>query len=442
MSLKPMWKEGLFMMPQHLQLMDAYHEQHVNRRITASLSNAWGVSDLEVDADELARGVLAVGRCAAVMPDGLVVDAPKGLSAMVATSAGSRAAGKPVEVFLGVAAASVGGVSQGGANPGARYLHSALVLPDAFGSAQEAEVDCLAPNARLLLGDEDRRSYVTIKLAELESTESGRLALSERYIPPCLKVRASPVIMTRLERLVSALGAKQKELVGKYGDRTAAIVEFGAADIATFFYLHTVNTWLPVFMHAADGGELHPEQLYVWLASLAGQLASFEATTDPLALPRYRHAQLGATFVPLFDLVFQLLGTVVSARYESIVLEQQQPGLFVGRGADPQLLRARQLYLIAGGDVPEETLRDDLPRYIKVGSIDQIAKIVHSALPGVTVRIDFSPPNAIPVRSHMVYLKLDKQGRYWESVIHSGTIAIYQPVKPERIKLELVAVEA
>jgi type VI secretion system protein ImpJ len=439
MSLKPMWKEGLFMMPQHLQLMDSYHEQHLNLRIAATVPNAWGVSDLQVDADELARGVLAVSRCTAVMPDGLVVDASNGLSAMAGAAGRS---GRPIEAFLGVATAQVGGVSSDGSNRGARYRHTVEVMPDAFGSAQEVEVDCLSPNACLLLGHEDRRGYVTIKLCELESTESGRLALSESFVPACLKVRASPVIMSRLARLVSALGAKQKELSGKYGDRAAAMVEFGASDVATFFYLHTVNSWLPVFLHAADGGECHPEQLYVWLASLAGQLSSFEASADPLDLPRYRHGELAQSFVPLFDLVFRLLGSVVSARYQTILLEQQQPGLFVGRSADPQVLRAHALYLIAGGDVAEETLREDLPRYIKVGSVDQIAKIVHSALPGVTVRLDFSPPNAIPVRSHMVYLRLEKQGRYWESVIQSGTIAIYQPVKPERIKLELVAVEA
>jgi type VI secretion system protein ImpJ len=435
-TIKPMWKEGLFMMPQHLQLMDAYHERLLDSRINALASNGWGISELEIDAEELARGVIALQRCVGVLPDGLFVDVPRGVSTMV----GTNLRGRSVEIFLAVPGATVGGVTEG-TDLGARFLKRVETVPDAFGGAQEAEIECLSPNARLLQGHEDRQSYVTIKIAELELSEAGRLLVSDRYIPPCLKIRASAAVMSRLARLVAALGAKQRDLVSKYGNRTAAMVEFGAADIATFLYLHTVNSWLPVFMHITDSGEIHPEQLYLSLASLAGQLASFEAATDPLELPRFKYTDLASTLLPLFDLVFKLLGTVVSARYQTIPLEQTQPGLFVGRSSDPQLLREFALFLIAGGDVPEETLRNDVPRYIKVGSFDQIAKIVHSALPGVPVRVDFAPPNAIPVRAHMLYLRLDKQGRYWDSIIQSGTIAIYQPVKPERIKLELVAVE-
>ncbi|MCA9666009.1 MAG: type VI secretion system baseplate subunit TssK, partial [Myxococcales bacterium] len=143
-----------------------------------------------------------------------------------------------------------------------------------------------------------------------------------------------------------------------------------------------------------------------------------------------------------FDRILALLGSVVSSRYTQIPLDQTQPGLFVGQVDDPSLLTRRSLYLLAGGEVSEEALRDDVPRFVKVGSLDQIAQIVQSALPGVAVRVDPSPPSALPVRSHLLYLRIERQGRYWDAVRQSGTIAIYQPVKPSRVKLELVAVEA
>jgi type VI secretion system protein ImpJ len=436
--MRPLWKEGLFMMPQHLQLLDRYHEQRVDARFDAACSNGWGISELQVDPDELARGIYAPRRCVAVMPDGLVVDLRHG-GASVMASGGLAGGGQVVEVYLAVS--STGGASPDPRSEGARFIHQVVTLPDAFGGAQEAEVDCITPNARLVLGRDQTQSCVSIKLAELEIAETGQPRLRESYIPPCLKIRASPYLMEQLGRLVSTLGAKQKDLSSKYGDRTAAIVEFGAADVATFLYLHTANSWLPVLTHAADSGDVHPEQLYLALATLAGQLSTFEGQIDPVGLPRFAYTDLSSTFPPLFEVIFRLLGSVVSARYRSIPLEQTQPGLFVGRPEDGSLLQQYSLYLVVGGDVPEEALREDLPRYIKVGSMDQIAKIVHSALPGVPVRLDFSPPNAIPVRAHMVYLKLERQGRYWESVRQSGTIAIYQPVRPERVKLELLAVE-
>jgi len=211
--------------------------------------------------------------------------------------------------------------------------------------------------------------------------------------------------------------------------------------VASFWYLHTVNSALPIMMHFAAEGAAHPEQLYLALASLVGQLSTFDPSADPTAIPRFNYLDLAGTLFPLFERGFGLLGTVVSARYLKIDLEQTQPGLFVGRVDDPALLGKKALYLLAGGDVPDDTLRDDVPRYVKVGSVDQIADIVQAALPGVGVKVDMTPPATIPLRAHMIYMRLDKHGRYWEALQGSGTVAIYQPVKPDRVKLELLMVD-
>ncbi len=431
------------MMPQHLQLLDTYHEQQLNDRINALGEHFWGVTDLEIDPNDLARGLLRVSRCTAAMQDGMLVRVGQELQGLSAMTPEGLAGGKEhLDVLLAVASAEVGNAtSEPEEAGGARYLHVVDTISDTYGAAQDAVVDCVQPNVRLLFGHDNQQNYVTIKLAELVMDQRGQLVLNEQYIPPCLKIRVSSYIMKNLSRLVSALAAKQKDLVAKYGDRATSIVEFGAADLSTFFFLHSINSWLPILTHYADGGNVHPEQFYLALAAFAGQLSSFEPSSDPLSLPRFSFTNMASTFVPLFDVVFRLLGTVVSSRYRTIPLEQRQPGLFVGTVDDPQLLRAYNLYLIAGGDVPDDTLRDELPRYVKVGSMDQISQIVHSALPGVGVRLDFSPPAALPIRAHMVYLQLDKHGRYWDNVTQTGTIAIYQPMNPDRIKLELVAVE-
>lgn len=438
---KPMWKEGLFIMPQHLQLMDAYHERLIDTRLGMVLAHGWGVSELEIDTDELARGVFRLSRLRAVLPDGALIeiDRDQPLKGLSVTLAGDARAARGVEVFLAMPSQDVGGASPEQAPSGTRYLSGAQLLGDVYRTAADAEIDYVRPNVQLLFGHDNRQNFVTLKLAELVPGESGRLVVSDRYVPPCLTLRPAPALLARLERLVSALAAKQKDLVSKYGGRQAAMVEFGAADLATFWYLHTVNGALPTLMHYA-GGQAHPEALYLALATLAGQLSTFDSGSDPLDLPRYDHAALAGTLIPLLDRVLRLLGTMAASRYTVIRLDQTQPGLFVAAIDDPQLLRRAQLYLVAGGDVPEETLRDDVPRYVKAGSVDQIAHIVQAALPGVAVRIDLTPPAAVPVRAHMVYLRLEKQGRYWDAVAQAGTLAIYQPVRPDRVQLELIAV--
>ena len=445
--MKPLWKEGLFIMPQHLQAFDDYHEELLGQRLSAVEEYSWGVSELELNEDELARGLFSIHRLCVVLPDGLLVrigpEQPlQGVTAM--TSGSLVGGGQSADVYMAVPGTEHKGTASyagDGAAAGTRFIHTVENVPDAYGTAADAEVDALGPNVQLLLGHQNRQNYVSIKLAQLGLSQAGSLAVSDEYVPPCLKIRCSPPLMERLSRMVSAMGAKQKNLSQRYGGRVAGMVEFGAADVATFWYLHTLNTWLPVFMHYANGGHIHPEKLYIALVSFAGQLTSFETGETPEDFPKFHFLDLAKTFFPLFDKVIGLLGTVVASRYTKIDLDQTQPGLFVGQTNDPNMLRSHKLYLVAGGDIPENSLRQDLPRYLKIGSLDQIAQIVQRALPGVRAEIDLSPPNAIPVRAHMVYLRLDKSGSYWNEMLQSGRIAIYQPISPDVVTLELLAVE-
>ncbi|MCA9671337.1 MAG: type VI secretion system baseplate subunit TssK, partial [Myxococcales bacterium] len=343
---KPMWTEGLFLTPQHLQALDDYHERLVEQRVGAIAPHLWGVADLEIDGDELARGMVQISRMTAVMPDGMLLSVGSqaeigALSTQVARS--SVRGGRPIEVYVAVPdrRATGAGSADGSGGGGTRFVEGSRVVPDAYGQAEDADIACVRPNAQVMLGNDRLTGYVALKVAELVVSDGGRLGLSPRFIPPCLRVRVSETVMQKLSRVVAALAEKQKVLVGKYGDRAAAMVEFGAADVATFWYLHTVNTWLPMFMHHAESGEVHPEQLYLALSSFVGQLSTFEAQSDPLDLPKFRFDALGDSLLPLFDRILALLGSVVSSRYTQIPLDQTQPGLFVGQVDDPSLLTRR-----------------------------------------------------------------------------------------------------
>ena len=138
-----------------------------------------------------------------------------------------------------------------------------------------------------------------------------------------------------------------------------------------------------------------------------------------------------------------MAGLVLSQQYKSIPLEQPQPGLFVVQKIDQALLRKSQLYLVASSvELPDAQLRTAVPQYIRVSSYKAISNIVNAALPGLPVAVDLKPPSALPVRAENVYLKLSREGEHWKDILSSGTIAIFQPVKPQLVNLELLAVES
>jgi type VI secretion system protein ImpJ len=448
--LKPLWREGLYVMPQHFQAFDEYLEQEVDQRIRDIEPHGFGLSELELDEEALIRGVYQVRRLAAVMPDGMrVIVGPehrvKEAVVMVdGTIAGAAPKGRRAEVHLGVPSDSSRGSDGYAGEPGAvdaRWVRVQRVFRDAYGTADDADIECIRPNAQLILGSSDRRSYVTIKLSELELSENGQLAASESYVPPCLAISASPVLMARLQRLITAMGAKQDALASRYRGRTTSLVEFGAVDMATFWYLHTLNVHLPRLMHLARVGRVHPERLYLALAEIAGSLSTFEPQREQVPVPPYNHVALAETLFPIFDQIHSLLATVIGQQYKPIPLEQVQPGLFVAQRIEPELLKKYQLYLIAGGEVPEQSLRKDLPTFVRISSVEQITHVVQAAVPGLEVKLDLSPPTAIPVKKENVYLRLGQKGAHWTDILKTSSIAVFQPVSPKLVTLELVAVE-
>jgi type VI secretion system protein ImpJ len=57
---KPVWTEGLFMTPQHLQQSDQYHEAMVHSRVHAVVPYDWGITGVQFDERALTAGQLRV----------------------------------------------------------------------------------------------------------------------------------------------------------------------------------------------------------------------------------------------------------------------------------------------------------------------------------------------------------------------------------------------
>src|SRR5258708_16580369 len=67
---KPVWTEGLFMTPQHLQQSDQYHESLLHARLHAALAYDWGISGIQFDDRALTSGQLKLVKCHGIFPDG------------------------------------------------------------------------------------------------------------------------------------------------------------------------------------------------------------------------------------------------------------------------------------------------------------------------------------------------------------------------------------
>ena len=70
MDNRIVWREGLFIRPQHFQQNDRYYAYELMKRTSSSGSNKWGFFDLEIDQDLLGSGKVVIKRASGILKDG------------------------------------------------------------------------------------------------------------------------------------------------------------------------------------------------------------------------------------------------------------------------------------------------------------------------------------------------------------------------------------
>lgn len=443
---KPIWTEGLFITQHHLQQQDKYHEALVAERFEARLMYAWGIRQLEIDTRALSGGQFRLSQVSAILPDGTPVSFGEGVAEPPPprpVDAAFPAHMQTLPVYLAVpheAEHSANVVLSGGVGDAMRYLSATGRVADQNSGTAEQDITWARPNARILLGEERRDSYDAVQVADLVRTNTGQVTLRDTYIPPILRIGASPFLCAGVRRVLAAMTARQRSLAASRRQRSESQIDFQASDAAKFWLLNTLNEMIPVIAHLADHEDSHPERAYLALAQLIGKLSTFAVDSDPTTIPKFNYLNLGDVFEPIFARSISLLNSVIAERYVEIPLEKRPDGMYLGKVTDSTVLRY-SFFVAASGTLAEVELRDRLPRLTKIASWNQIGPLLNSAVNGVRIELEYRPPGALPVRPGMVFFRVEKTAEYWPDIQGTGTVALYHPLPQESVKLSLYAVD-
>ena len=443
---KVLWSEGMFLTPHHFQQADRYIENLITRRLAAVKPLGWGVCRLQINTDALANGEFVLSKCSAILTDGTALDTPD-LDPLpparpLETAFDSKR--NSLGVYLATPLARAGGIAynpEGSADGRpTRYHRRSLSAADENTGGSEREVVLAAKTLRILFEGEPLDDYVTLKVAELTRGASGKFQLSDSYVPPCLFLSSSPHLVAYLRRILEMISAKSSDLSGQRRQRAAGLVEFTMSEAANFWFLHTVNATIPVLMHLHSNSDTHPEDVFLVLARLAGELFTFSGEGHPKDLPQYSHDAVGASFASMEKKISDLMGTVIPTRCAPVPLEKTRESLYTGRLRDDRLLEG-QFYLAVSAEVPEEKIIKEIPLKAKVSASDRVDQLIAAALRGILLRHLPSPPAEIPVQPGRQYFQIDKAGEHWESVKKSRSISFYIPPEFKNLKLELMGVK-
>ncbi len=444
------WSEGMLVSPQHLQQADLYHERLLGARVGALAAFDWGVTSCEVDVGALGAGQVRVTRFVGVLPDGLFLSFEGG----DAEAAPSRAieghfpaAQSVLEVFLATPKERDGvpSVLQDGAATRVqrtRFRATTRPVTDLTGQGAELAMAFAQRNVGILFGDEPKDDYDLIKIAEVARNGAGALIVNEAYIPPILRIGASPFLTSGLRRLLALAVSRQRQLSDERRQRDKVSVEFSSNDVTRYLQLNTLNTIIPILSHLGQFEELPPHDLYLFLIQAAGQLTTFSPDADPSKFPPFTYTDLRATFEELLALITALLRATVRELYLTVALNLTQ-GVFLGKVDDDRAGACPQFVLAVRAEgFTEEQVAQRLPGLCKMASAKQLPQIVRAAAPGIPVQVIHRPPQEIPVRPGVVYFMVNLQSDQWKHVLDDKTVAIYllPPFDSTKVKLELLGI--
>ncbi len=440
------WSEGMYLGPHHFQAQNRYFEDSVHFAVSSLSFAAYGLGGCELDHEGLRNGTLSLTHARGVFPDGLVFQMPESdpLPEPRAIADLFSPIRESMTVHLAIPAQTEGGVNvapaANGASPASRYIAEAATLNDDNTGRDDKPILLGRKNVRLLLDSELADGLITLPIARITRDGSGHFVFDPKFIPPALQLSASERLMMILRRIIEILEDKSTQLTAAKTGGAKAAAGWSSQQVASFWFLHTVNAALAPLRHLCFSSRGHPEQLFIELSRLAGALCTFGIDSHPRALPLYQHDDLERCFEALDSHIRAHLEMLMPTNCLSIPLEPMGEYFWSGPVADQRSLGPSRWIFSIQAPIGEADLMERVPRLVKVCSRDFIAKLVQRAMPGMTLTHVPTPPAAISPRLDTQYFMVNRSGPCWDSIVKSRQIGIYVPGEIPQPQIELVTV--
>jgi type VI secretion system protein ImpJ len=436
------WREGMFLRPQHFQQQDRYLHHLLESRVSALQPYAWGVHEIEVDRALLGEGIIQLTRCSGIFDDGTPFEFPQGDIPGPSLQVSGDAGGMIVYLALLRARPGVPEITPNAAGRSAptRQRSTEWSVADSnVDSREPVPLEVSQLHLRLVLERDrlsDDSSIGLMRIAQVD--DSGAVSLDSRYIPPCLDCALQSGLAQVAKEIASQLRIRAEYLVARVieGERG------GVGEVAKYMLLQLVNAYKPLFEHWSQQRGLHPIALYEVLLRLAGELSTFcpEGRMAP-KFPAYRHDQLEETLRPVVDVIRRELNRVPEEAANEIVLQSDRFGFHVAKLGANDVDPAVTFVLAAKAEMPSESLRRDFPPQVTVGAPQQIAQLVKGHLPGVGLFPLQAAPAQIPIHAGFTYFQLDQASAQWKLVAEAKGLAFHVPETFPGLVLTLWAIK-
>ena len=424
---KVIWSEGMFLQPQHFQQQNRYYERLLENRIAPLLGYHWGFSKLELNSAALMLGKIQLTSGCGIFPDGTPFNFPNCDKAPLPLDIDINLRDEVIVLALPVQRAGAIEVEADDDQNSrlARYSIEEIEVSDNnTQNPSTASLQIGQLRLRLIPKREVTDAYTVIGIVQISERRSdNQIVLHKDFIPPMLHVGSDVILNGYLQELCGMLHQRGEELaslITQPGHR-------GIAEIADFLMLQTINRYEALFLHLTQVSVLHPERLYSFCLSFAGDMSTFDEKNSrrPSQYMEYQHDALALCFSNLMAELRRLLAQKIISSAIPIQLEERQHNIRIALVHDKGLFKCASFILAVNAQLPAEAIRVKLPVQVKIGPSEKIRDLVNLALPGIPLIPLPVAPRQLPFHAGFNYFELERSNDLWKQLEHSAGLVMH-----------------
>lgn len=436
-----LWKEGLFLRPQHFQKQDSLWQETWFQLYLHQGSYAYGLTGFEFTKTLLARGDLKINLLAGVMPSGVVFNFSGEYNLHVHIPAGTK--NEWVVLTLPKKRSSGARIAKNRlvASDEPFIIQTEMVSDEMQGEQEHIEIEVLQPNFSLKVV-KDFHSLVGFEILPLfkilEVRETQEILIDEQYIPSMLLIRQSSILTAYVNEISGYLTARRLKLLERIND----VNQQGTAGATELLLLQLINRYEPLLQHYERQPDLHPEKIYQLFLQMAGELRTFTSADRGYShAPVYEHHNLAKTFEQLVQDLRDAFNYIFDEPAILIPFESYKYNLYLAPFKDKINLDYQRLILAVKADIPSEQLRTLFPTHVKIGSAEMIRDLVNLQIPGINLDLLPVAPRQIPYHSGYFYFELDHHSDMWPKLLESPGVALHLSGNFPNVDLKLWALK-
>ncbi len=444
----PLFREGLFLRPHHLQLEQRHREGMAAAERSLAHPYPFGVFAFDLDPDKLrlppGQRSLEFRRLYAVLPgSGRVVmfdingDGNAGLDPLPLPDSLGAYNGK-LQIWLAVPAWTPG---RPNTDETAAISHDDMrtyypVIEDANDEntgANSQPIIFRRIRAMLLPGKVDetpRGQFEYLPLIRLmdarDESRRGELILDPEYAPPSLTVSAYPEIARQWE-LFARHAVGQRQAAENRVRPRFSVEAMTNAGWRRLFRLQILNAHSPRLLAMATAPGASIWQAWTELADMHGKLAGLYPEHMPWEEPAYDHMDPMGSLLGVMRRIRSYLDAEDMPRCQTLDFRVDPEGFLRCRLPEwpDEQEDGRDFYLAVRGEGDQEAVRREVTdgKRFKMLGVRDLARQIF----GVPLRHEAIMPEDIPASRDMVLFRLqrdEKSAALWESILSEGEMGI------------------